>query len=156
MTPLLLIAAAFAVQAGPAAPSAAPAGDDVRINQLVIYEGDKCPPSTDDEIVICVVQGSRYRIPENLRDSDNPASNSWANRANELSYVGRSGIGSCSTTGPGGQIGCFDQLINQAVAERSGRDDVNWARLIEVARQERLGRIDAESEEIERNQRNVK
>jgi hypothetical protein len=41
------------------------------------------------------------------------------------------------------------QQQDQAKAEREGRDSVNWNRLIEQARQERLGRIDAEAEAIE-------
>ncbi len=44
------------------------------------------------------------------------------------------------------------QFINQARAERAGGDEVNWNALIEQARQERLGRIDEQSEEIEREQ----
>ena len=64
---------------------------------------------------------------------------------------------SCSTVGPGGFTGCFNQIVNQARAERRGDDDVNWARMIEEARQERLGRIDAEAaaaEEAERERAN--
>lgn len=36
--------------------------------------------------------------------------------------------------------------------ERAGRDSVNWNRLIEEARQERLSRIDADAEAVEREQ----
>jgi hypothetical protein len=142
---------------GPTAPTAVPDPDEtqvaalpdnVRINQLIIYGDETCPPSTDEEITVCakLPESDRYRIPENLRTRDDPQSNSWYNRAIELSYVGRSGIGSCSTTGPGGMIGCFNQLVAQAQAERANSDQVNWNRLIEEARQERLGRIDAEAE----------
>ena len=61
------------------------------------------------------------RIPPNLRDNPNdPAKQSWANRAIELSYVGRTGIDSCSPTGPGGFTGCFNQIVQQARAERRG------------------------------------
>jgi hypothetical protein len=124
-----------------------------RINQLIVYGTDPCPPGSDAEIIVCArkPESDRYRIPENLRDDPNaPANQSWANRAIELSYVGRSGIGSCSTAGPGGMTGCFNQLVNQARAERAQRDEVNWNRLIEEARQERLSRIDAQAEEDER------
>ena len=147
---------------GPTAPTAVPSPDaaptavaalpeDVRVNQLIIYGDDSCPASTDDQINVCakLPESDRYRIPENLRTRDDPQSNSWYNQAIELSYVGRSGIGSCSTTGPGGMIGCFNQLVAQARAERAGSDTVNWNRLIEEARQERLSRIDAEAEAIE-------
>ncbi len=128
--------------------------DDVRVNQLIVYGNDPCPRSSDEEIIVCVKrpENDRYRIPAPLRESPGPASNSWANRASELQYVGRTGTGSCSPSGPGGATGCLMQFINQARAERQGADTVNWNALIEQARQERLGRIDEESEEIEREQ----
>jgi hypothetical protein len=139
---------------GQEAAAAASGPEDVRVNQLIIYGDETCPPSTDEEIVVCArkPESERFRIPENLRDNPNdPRSNSWSNKAIELSYVGRTGIGSCTPTGPGGSIGCFNQLIDQARAERAGRDEVNWDRLIDEARQERLGRIDAEAEAVERD-----
>ena len=125
-----------------------------RISQLIVYGDDPCPGSTEDEIVVCArkPEGERYRIPEELRGLDDPRSESWANRATELQYVGRSGIGSCSPVGPGGMIGCFEQLVLEARAERAVRPSVTWNRLIEEARRERLGRIDAEAEAIEREQ----
>lgn len=124
----------------------------LRVNQIVIFEGDTCPASTPDTINVCaILPGSeRYRIPENLRGDPNaPENQSWTNRAIALSYVGRSGIGSCSADGPGGFTGCNQQLINQAVAERRGRPEVNWARLIEQARQERLAGINSAASEAE-------
>lgn len=124
----------------------------LRVNQLVIFEGDVCPPSSDDTINVCAVlpNQERFRIPENLRgDPTAPENQSWANRAIALSYVGRGGIGSCSPDGPGGMTGCNQQLINQAVAERRGRPEVNWANLIEQARQERLGGINTAAAESE-------
>jgi len=129
-------------QTAPAAP------DDPTINQLVVYGQDPCPESTDEVITVCARKDERerYRIPENLRDDPNdPLRQSWAARASELQYVGRSGIGSCSTIGPGGATGCYTDLVRQAKAERATRDSVNWARLIEEARRERLGRIDEEA-----------
>ena len=143
---------ALSLAAAPAFAQDAPAAagpDEPRINQLVVYGDDPCPQSTDDEITVCARKpdAERYRIPEDLRENPNdPVNQSWANRALEMQYVGRSGIGSCSTTGPGGMIGCYNELVRQARAERAGRDSVNWNRLIEEARQERLDRIDAEAE----------
>jgi hypothetical protein len=151
----LLTAAAALVAFPAAAQEASPQGagvEDVRINQLIVYGDDVCPASTDTEIIICARkgEGERYRIPENLRDNQNdPAGRSWADRALELQYVGRSGIGSCSPVGSGGVIGCFNQLVTNARAERATRDSVNWNRLIEEARQERLSRIDAAAAEEE-------
>ncbi len=128
--------------------------DDVRVNQLIVYGTDPCPPSTNDEIIVCArrPENDRYRIPEPLRDTTNPASTSWATRALELQYVGRTGIQSCSPAGAGGATGCLQQFINQARAERAGADEVNWNAMIDEARQQRLSRIDAQSEAIEREQ----
>ncbi len=149
-----LLAPIALVAAGLSAPAIAQVGpEDVRVNQLIIYGDDPCPQSTDAEIVICVKrpQADKYRIPENLRDNPNARVNqSWTQRAEELTYMGRTGIGSCSAAGSGGATGCLEQLINQARAERANSDNVNWARLIEQARQERLARIDAEAEAVQR------
>ena len=155
---VLLLAAAAWAQDTPA-----PAGpDDPKINQLIVYGEDPCPASTDDEIIVCArkPENERYRIPEVLRsDPNDPVNQSWANRATEMQYVGRTGIGSCSTVGPGGMIGCYNDLVRAARAERAGRDSVNWNRLIEEARQERLSKIDAqaeaeEAEQVEREKSN--
>lgn len=140
---------------GQTGPATAPTAADVagiRLNQILIFEDDDCPPSTEDTINVCykLPAGDRYRIPENLRSDPNaPENQAWTNRAIELSYAGRGGIGSCSPDGPGGFIGCQQQLINQAVAERRGRPEVNWARLIEEARQQRLAGINRASAEAE-------
>lgn len=154
MKPFLLAAGLAALVAAPAAAqeTAAPTPGENRISQLIVYGDDPCPASTEDEIVVCArkPEADRYRIPENLRgDPNDPANDTWTERATELQYVGRSGIGSCSPVGAGGFTGCYTELVRQAQAEREGRDAVNWNRLIEAARQERLGRIDAEAEAIE-------
>ena len=142
----LLAAPAAAQQPGVPAPEAvaAAAADETRVNQLIVYGEDACPPSTENEITVCarLPEDDRYRIPPNLRNDPNaPENQSWANRAIELSYVGRTGIGSCSTSGPGGFTGCFGQLVNQARAERAAAPEVNWNQLIEQARRERMERI---------------
>jgi len=148
----LFLAAAASAAFGFAAPALAQT--DVRVNQLIVYGKDPCPQSTQEEITVCArrPESDRYRVPEQLRNVANPANDSWANKAMELQYVGRSGIGSCSPSGPGGATGCLQQLINQARAERQGAPDVDWNALIEQARQERLSRIDAQAEVIEREQ----
>jgi hypothetical protein len=155
MKTAFLAAGALLAFAAPAAAQQEPASQDVKVNQVILYGNDTCPASTDEQINVCakLPEDDRYRIPENLRTRDDPQSNSWYNRAIELSYVGRTGIGSCSTTGPGGMIGCFNQLVSQARAERATSDQVNWNRLIEEARQERLSKIDeqAAQEEEEAN-----
>ena len=144
-----------AVQAAPVYPSNP--SDEPRVNQLIIYGDDPCPASSNDEIIVCarLPESDRFRIPPNLREDPNdPARQSWANRAVELSYLGRSGTDSCTPSGPGGFTGCFNQMVQQARAERAGRDDVNWNRLIEQAREERMRRIGvAEVEEAEQENR---
>jgi hypothetical protein len=151
--------AAAAVLAALSAPAfaqdnnaAAAAVADVKVNQLIVYGDDPCPASTEDQINVCARMNDkeRFRIPTNLRDNPNdPVNQAWGARAMELQYVGRSGIGSCSTTGPGGMIGCYNDLVRQARAERQGRDSVNWDLLIDKARQERLSKIDEQAREEE-------
>jgi hypothetical protein len=144
---LALVALAFAsfgtAAAAQPAPVQGPANVEPRINQLIIYGGDVCPPSR-------LPEGDRYRIPPNLRDDPNSARNqSWANRAVELSYVGRTGTDSCSTVGGGGFTGCFNQMITAARAERTGNDQINWDQLIAQARQQRLSTIDQQARDAE-------
>ena len=153
MKPLLLAAAGagLALAAAPAAAqgTAAPPAAEPKISALVVYGDDPCPPSTNDTIVVCARKpdSERFRIPEILRgDPNDPKNQAWAERATALEYAGRSGIGSCSTVGPGGASGCFNQLVREARAERRTADDVNWNALIEEARRERLGRIDEQAE----------
>ena len=146
---------ASAQQPGVAVPGA-PAADP-RVNQVIVYGDDACPPSTDEEIVVCVRMRDeeRFRIPPNLRENPNaPANQAWLNRAIELSYVGRTGTDSCSTVGGGGFTGCMSQLINQARAERRSAGDVNWTRMVEEARQEREARLRAATQEEEEAERN--
>ncbi|HEV2865480.1 MAG TPA: hypothetical protein VGX37_03125 [Allosphingosinicella sp.] len=165
---LALPALALAQQPGVPAPEAAAAAagqqgdvagpaDDPRVNQLIIYGDDPCPQSTNDEIIVCarLPEGDRYRIPPNLRDNPDQAGNqSWANRATELSYVGASGIGSCSTAGAGGSIGCFNQIVQQARAERARGTGVDWSRLVQEAREarmRRIGEVEVQEEEADRD-----
>lgn len=146
---------AAAQQPGVPVPGAAEAAgpEDLRVNQVIVYGDDPCAEDTDsDELTICVrfAEEERYRVPPNLRENPNdPASQAWANRAIELSYVGRTGTDSCSTVGGGGFTGCFNQILSQARAERRDNEGVNWARMIEEARQRRLARIDDEAREAE-------
>ena len=157
---ILIAAAAFAGSASAQqprvpVPGAAPVGPaDVRVNQLIVYGDDPCPQSTDpNEITVCarLPDADRYRVPPNLRENPNePANNSWANRASELSYVGRTGTDSCSTVGGGGFTGCFNQIVNQARAERrAAGNDVNFTRMIEEARARRDARIQEQAQAAE-------
>lgn len=101
------------------APAAAQSGE--RIKRVIVYGREACPRGSGDEIVICGrrAESERFRIPEELREpSDNPENTSWAVRARSLEYVGRTGIQSCSTVGPGGFTGCWEQMMRQAREER--------------------------------------
>ena len=87
---------------------------DERISRVVVYGRDACPRGTGDEIVVCArrPETERYRIPEALRaPSDNPDNESWAAKAETIEYVGRTGIQSCSTVGPGGVSGCWNEMV---------------------------------------------
>ena len=109
-------AVASAQQPQPASP------DGRRISQLIVYGSDPCPQSTTEEIVVCArrPEDDRYRIPEPLRGSSRPSDNeSWASTARSLEYVGRTGIQSCSTVGPGGFTGCWAEMMRQAREERA-------------------------------------
>ena len=109
----LAAASAAAVAFLPAPASAQPE----KIRRLVVYGSDPCPRSTDPgEVVICARRPDteRYRIPRELRDSatqEDPESLSWANRAESLEYVGRTGIESCSTVGSAGVSGCWNEMV---------------------------------------------
>ena len=92
-----------------------------KIRQVVVYGRDPCPRGRADEIVICARRpnSERHRIPRAVRDRT-PArgGTSWAARARSLEYVGRTGIQSCSTVGPGGHTGCWEQMMRTAREER--------------------------------------
>lgn len=92
---------------------------------LVIYGDDKCPTNADgDEIVVCVRRPAeeRYRIPKDLRDQEVKRENeSWAVRQQDAMSVGATGIGSCSTVGPGGGTGCSAQEYRAGKAEADAR-----------------------------------
>lgn len=94
-----------------------------RVERVVVYGDDPCPPSTGDEITVCarLPETERYRIPEELRDEateDDPESEAWASRVESLEYVGAAGIQSCSPVGPSGFTGCWAQMVRQAREER--------------------------------------
>ena len=106
-----------------ALPAAAPAQDQQRIRQLVIYGNDPCPQGTADEIIVCArrPETERYRIPPNVReDGDNsPERRSWAVRAKTIEEVGETGTDSCTPVGPGGQTGCLQKMIDAAEGDEA-------------------------------------
>jgi hypothetical protein len=118
MKAALSIVALAAVSAASVTLLPAPAtAQNEKVRRLVVYGRDPCPRAQNgDDIVVCArrPETERYRIPKELRDSaaaDDPESTSWAARAEALEYVGRSGIQSCSTVGPGGVSGCWNEMV---------------------------------------------
>jgi hypothetical protein len=153
---LVVATSAFGIASSPVAAQDA-AGD--RVNTVIVYGDDACPPSTGDEIVVCarMDEGERYRIPEALRQVDNPANESWVNRVKSFETVGDFGPMSCSPVGAGGELGCTAQMIAAAYEERRTGPGIRAGELIAAAREERLAGIDAEAaatqarvEELER------
>lgn len=116
MKAALSLAALAAASAAALLPAPAVAQQE-KVRRLVVYGSDPCPRArSGDEIVVCArrPETERYRIPKELRDStteDDPESTSWAARAESLEYAGRSGIQSCSTVGPGGVSGCWNEMV---------------------------------------------
>jgi hypothetical protein len=92
---------------------------------LVIYGNQKCPTTPEgDEVVVCVRRkaSEQFRIPKELRELEvTPENESWAVRATANENAGATGIGSCSTVGPGGASGCFVQQANQTRRENKKR-----------------------------------
>ncbi|TIX49187.1 hypothetical protein [Alteraurantiacibacter aquimixticola] len=141
-----------------ASPAAAQEENNERVMMVQIPQGGECPTSPDDDtIVVCEEIEDPYRIPSELRQSNDPANRSWSDRARDLETVGRFGPGSCTNIGGGSELGCSIQEIEEAVAERENAPERRYSILIEEARRERLETIEGEAartqarvEELER------
>jgi len=145
-----LLIALIAAPAGLAAlplPAAAQDNPGDRVNTVIIYGDDECPRSSADEITVCarLDESERFRIPQRLRQSEDPANEAWASRVQAFETVGDFGPLSCSTVGSGAELGCTPQLIEAAYAERRAGSSVRFSQLIEQERAERLATIDAEA-----------
>ncbi|RZJ97303.1 MAG: hypothetical protein EOO76_19415, partial [Novosphingobium sp.] len=106
-----------------------------------------CPQGKDDEITVCArkEESERYRIPEALRGSDSPRNDAWNNKVLAYETVGRTGTQSCSPVGAGGALGCTQQLINRAYAEKGQDPSIRFGELIQAEREKRLSTLDAEA-----------
>lgn len=144
LTLATLLIAAMLPFSDPAAAQEA-GGDKVRM--VIVYGDDVKPRAEGDEILVIATlpESERYRIPETLRSSDSPANTAWARRVESFQFVGDFGTLSCSPSGAGGYTGCTQDLIDAAFEARAEAPGVRFARLIEAARSERLGEIDAEA-----------
>ncbi|MEJ5977056.1 hypothetical protein WG901_10455 [Novosphingobium sp. PS1R-30] len=130
----------------PAAPAMAQSPDE-KVNLVIVYGQDACPQGKDDEITVCArkEESERYRIPEALRGSDSPRNDAWNNKVLAYETVGRTGTQSCSPVGAGGALGCTQQLINRAYAEKGQDPSIRFGELIQAEREKRLSTLDAEA-----------
>ncbi len=106
-----------------------------RSRTVLVFGEDPCPKSDNpDEIIVCArrPEEERFRIPKDLREADKAgtisrADNVAAQRAELASgRPSATGIGSCSSVGPGGIIGCTPGL-NVGAAIRTTADAVRTA-----------------------------
>ena len=152
-----LFAAAASAQSVEPAPGEVGPSDDVCM--AIVYGQDEAPNCKEGDIVVVarLPESDRYRIPENLRFSDDAENTAWAKRVESLEMIGAFGALSCSTSGAGGFTGCTSQLLEQAYGEKRNSSEVRFSELIAAARADRLSRIDeaaaedqARVEEIEK------
>lgn len=126
--------AALPLQAQPAPSTLKPVpGPDADTSQprqrlVTVFGTEPCPkPSSPDEIVVCarLPDSEIYRIPTQLRAANNARVSPFqANRGLLLGDVsgGAGGsIGSCSTNGPGGMIGCSQKQVDAWAQDRTNR-----------------------------------
>lgn len=115
-----------------------------KVRMVIVYGDDAAPSAEGDEIVVVarLPERERFRIPESLRFSDNPANTAWINRVERLEFVGASGTLSCTAVGIGGATGCTQEMIRNAYADRSAAPSVRFGQLIAAARAERLATLD--------------
>ncbi|AOL93434.1 hypothetical protein [Porphyrobacter sp. LM 6] len=147
MKHLLAPAALAGLAALAAASPAAAQSANEKINMVIAYDESECPVAKQGEVVVCeiLVEEERYRIPSNLRYSDNPANQSLARQVDQIKYVGDFGAMSCSPAGAGGFTGCTQKFVEAWAADRSEAEGVRFGQLIEKARAERLSTIDADA-----------
>lgn len=141
----------LAAAALPSVPAAAQDAGGEKVNQLIVYGDDPCPPSTGGEITVCARkdEAERYRIPQILRETASPQNDAWNNKVLAYETVGATGTLSCSPVGAGGSLGCTTKLIDAAFAEKRGGDDVKMGQLIAAEREKRLSTIDSEAAETQ-------
>lgn len=148
LTAATLAALGLTLMAAPAAAQDEPKSPDgEKVNQLIVYGNDPCPASNEGEITVCArkPEEERYRIPEPLRGIDSPKAQAWTNKVQAYETVGAFGTLSCSPVGPGGSLGCTQQLIDKAYAEKKNGSDVKFSELIAAERAKRLSTIDAQA-----------
>lgn len=120
-----LTAASLALTAGANA-----ADPPKRIRSVTLKDGEACPKSTGDEVVVCarIPTDEQYRIPKELRNSGPVAvkNQSWAARTDTIDEVSREAGGlpnTCSPVGTGGATGCTQIMIQRAYADKAHGTD---------------------------------
>jgi hypothetical protein len=143
LAPAILAATSAFALASPAAAQSA----NEKINMVIAYSADECPVAQPGEVVVCeiLVEAERYRIPSNLRYSDNPANQSLARQVDQIKYVGDFGAMSCEPAGAGGFTGCNQKFVEAWAKDKDEAEAVRFGQLIEKARADRLSTIDAEA-----------
>lgn len=133
-----------------AAPAQAQSADE-KVNQLIIYGDDPCPQSNENEITVCArkAETERFRIPENLRESNSPQNRAWTDRVIAYETVGSAGTLSCSAVGPGGMTGCTGKMIDTAYAEKRADPNIRFSELIAAERARRMSTIDLDAAETQ-------
>ena len=142
-----ILAAAAIVGMALATPATAQEQGGDKVNTVIVYGKDDCPKSAGNEITVCarMDESERYRIPENLRSSDSPQNDAWANKVQAYETVGNFGPLSCTPYGAGGELGCTAKMIKDAYAEKKQNPSIRASELIAQARGERLSTVDQEA-----------
>ena len=115
---LMIAATLLAATIGTATPATAQRG-----TPITIFGNDKCPTGSDgSEINICIraPESDRFRIPETLRETNNPVPAATA-RIEAMRATDNGTIGTCSASGPGGMIGCQRAEFAKARAENKAK-----------------------------------
>jgi hypothetical protein len=117
-------AAALLTLSTPSAARSQSASPGLDLTRPIVSSLDRpCRSEDGEEIVVCArreVKRSPYRIPE-PPDRFDPGGNqeSVSRERHDLYEQGDTGIGSCSTVGPGGSTGCM--------LRQWKKDDQQWA-----------------------------